>query len=56
MNRNHVIAIIGGLAVGAFLGYEFASSLMQYPPYSLISTFYTNQVAASVASQATGGQ
>jgi hypothetical protein len=54
MQRHHAIAIIGGLAVGAFLGYEFASTLMQYPPYNWIATYYTNQVAASVLSQATG--
>jgi hypothetical protein len=43
MGRNHVIAIIGGLAVGAFLGYEFAATLNGYPPYSWIANYYSGQ-------------
>jgi hypothetical protein len=47
MAKEHVIAIIGGLAVGAFLGYEFAATLNGYPPYSMIANYYANQAASS---------
>lgn len=42
MDRNHAIAIIGGLALGAFIGYEFAATLNGYPPYSLIANYFSN--------------
>lgn len=47
MQRHHVIAIIGGLAVGAFIGYEFAATLNVYPPYSWIANYYVSQTGLS---------
>jgi hypothetical protein len=39
MAKHHAIAIVAGLAVGAFLGYEFATTLTAYPPYSWIARY-----------------
>ena len=50
MQKHHVIAIIGGLAIGAFLGYEFAATLNGYPPYSMIANYYAAQAQAASGS------
>lgn len=47
MNRNHTIAIVAGLAVGVFIGYEAGTTLNGYPPYSWIATYFANQIAAN---------
>jgi hypothetical protein len=47
MGRNHAIAIIGGLALGAFIGYEFAATLNGYPPYTLIANYFSQKAQAS---------
>jgi ABC-type thiamin/hydroxymethylpyrimidine transport system permease subunit len=39
MSKHHAVAIVSGLALGAFLGYEFASNLTAYPPYSWIGSY-----------------
>lgn len=39
MNKNHSVALVAGLAIGAFLGYEFATNLTAYPPYSWIGSY-----------------
>jgi hypothetical protein len=47
MAKNHAVAIIAGLAVGAFLGYEFAAQLTNYPPYSWIGSYLSNSLSTS---------
>ena len=51
--RNHTVAILSGLALGAFIGYEFAGKLNAYPPYSWIANYLAQQLSGS-ASQSTG--
>lgn len=43
MSKHHSVAIVAGLAVGAFLGYEFATTLASYPPYSWIASYFAGQ-------------
>jgi hypothetical protein len=47
MGKNHAVAIVAGLAVGAFIGYEFAAQLVNYPPYSWIGSYLAGQSTAS---------
>jgi hypothetical protein len=52
---NTTVAIVAGLAVGAFVGFSWAGTLQSYPPYSLIlSAMGSNtaqQQGASLGSQ-----
>lgn len=49
MNKNTSIAIIAGLAVGAFVGYESMSwgvTLSNTPPWSWVYTYVSSQVTS----------
>jgi hypothetical protein len=55
---NPAYAILGGLAVGALIGYQLAPTLINYPPYSWIHakvapTSYASQIVAQA--QSAGG-
>jgi hypothetical protein len=47
MLKAHAAAIVAGLAVGAFIGYEWAASLTNTPPYSWINNWITGNSASS---------
>jgi hypothetical protein len=47
MQKNHIVAIISGLAVGAFIGYEFAAQLNGIPPYQWIANYYISKAGVS---------
>jgi hypothetical protein len=42
MNKHHAIAIVAGLAVGAFIGYEASAKLATWPIYSSIWNYYNS--------------
>jgi hypothetical protein len=46
MGKSNAVAIIAGLAVGAFLGYEFATTLTAYPPYSWIGNYLQSSMSS----------
>jgi hypothetical protein len=39
MHPHHIAALIGGFAIGAFLGYELSGTLVGYPPYSYLANY-----------------
>lgn len=47
MGKHNAVAIVLGLAVGAFAGYEFAATLVNYPPYSWIGNYLVGQSSGS---------